>query len=147
MNDLGSRALNKTLSPCIVQYYILMSGDGEETYETEPKKLSSVCVCMCICVWRYWTLLSAILLFFINTIFSLSVLLTTCSWLGVFYCWLDHIVNVCFVPLYLYTPLMWFTHTDTRWTSWVDPHNQVGQTSHKGFHGTQALFTAQLRKL
>lgn len=62
MNVLGPCALNKSLSPCIVQYCILMSDDGEETDEEEAKKIvKRTCVHLCVCHYR--AALSAILLF------------------------------------------------------------------------------------
>lgn len=55
MNVLGPCALNKTLSLCIVQYYIVMSDDGAEIYERAKKTLKCMCLCvaMFVCVSYY----------------------------------------------------------------------------------------------
>lgn len=88
INSIPSLNLQMSLASLwIAQYYILMT----------VKKLISVCVCVCYCQ----AALSCH-----KTIFSVSVAFTACSQLRVFYCWLNHIVSVSFIPLYLYTLLM-----------------------------------------
>ena len=56
--------------------------------------------------------------------------LTACSWLGVFYCWLDYIASVL-CPLYAFTHPSNLVYTLIQQTRGGFPYNQLNQTSHK----------------
>lgn len=137
MKVLGPCALNKTLST-VVHCAVLHFDEWRrwtDLWKSQKTLKKKNLQCMCLRV----LLLNCLCHFsvFMKTIFSLSAVLTTCSRLGVFYCWLDHTASVflSFIPLQF-----WFTHTDTT-------DDRLNRTSHKCFHKTRALLTAQWRKI
>lgn len=131
MKVLGPRALNKTLSTavhCAVLHFDEWRRWGDLWKRAKKHKKNSNVL---LKRRRHFSL-------FMKTVFSLSAVLTTCSRLGVFYCWLAHTVSV----FCLFTPRQ---SSVLIHTNGYNGHlNPLNQASRKCSHRTRALFTADL---